>query len=88
MNETNKNLFNKKEYIESNLNKAFIDVKYLSYVINEINSKKSNSHNVISDRYSISSTVYKRIWIYFNKIKYITDNGHFSLLIKKKFSSI
>ena len=67
---TNQNLCLSEE--EKILWDAYIDVKYMSYLISEKNNKK----NIIvkSDRFLVSSTLYKRIG-FFSYIKYYIDNG-------------
>ena len=56
---------------------SFLDIKYLSYSLDSYKSENQESLIVISDRFLVSSTVYKRIWLYFTKIKYLSDNGLF-----------
>ena len=74
-NDTNNNLCLTNELIDSSLSMSFLDIKYLSYSLDSYKSKNQESLIVISDRFIASSTVYKRIWLYFTKIKYLTDNG-------------
>ena len=75
----------KNEDMDYLLSATFLDIKYMSYSVNSIKSKNTNTISVISDRYIVSNTVYKRIWLYFNKIKYITDNGFFFPSYKKEY---
>ncbi len=43
-----------------------------------IKSYKKNVRELIkSERFMLSLSVYKRIWMYLNNIQYITDNGYF-----------
>lgn len=37
--------------------------------------KQPNITVIKSERYTVSSTVYKRLWVYFDNIKYTTDEG-------------
>jgi len=76
-NNTNNNLCLNNEFIDSYLSSAFLDIKYLSYSLDSYKSKNQENLIVISDRFQVSSTVYKRIWLYFTKIKYLIDNGLF-----------
>ena len=63
--------------INNILSDAYLDLKYMSYTINSTKSRNINNLIVISDRYIVSSTIYKRLWLHFNQIKYSIDNGLF-----------
>ena len=78
---TNDNLCLSDEDSEKILSDAYLDVKYISYLIPE----KSNKKNVIvkSDRFLVSATIYKRIWFFFSYIKYYIDTGYFFTSYKK-----
>ena len=76
-NDSNNNLCLNNEIIDSLLSISFLDIKYLSYSLDSYKSENQESLIVISDRFLVSSTVYKRIWLYFTKIKYLSDNGLF-----------
>ena len=45
----------------------------------EINSESKEVKKLIlkNDRFMISLTIYKRIWIYYSSVKYFTDTGFF-----------
>ena len=75
--EDSNNICLKNDEMDTILSSTFLDIKYISYNINSFKSKSTNGITVVSDRYIVSNTVYKRIWLYFNKIKYITDKGYF-----------
>lgn len=55
---------------------AYLDFRTVNHDINNSNSK-AKVESIYSDRHMISNTVYKRIWFYFNEIKYLTDDGLF-----------
>ena len=73
----NNNTCYQEETIEKFLSHSYLDVKFLSYSIDSLNLSKTTDLFVYSDRYSISGTIYKKIWFFFNKVEYITDNGLF-----------
>lgn len=54
----------------------YLDFRTVGY---SINPKKHDPKiaKVHSDRHMLSSTVYKRIWVYFDQITYVTDSGFF-----------
>ena len=61
--------------IEKKLSDIYLDIKYISY----LNPKYSNKEEIIikNDRFIVSSSIYKRIWLFFNYVKYKIDNGIF-----------
>ena len=61
--------------IEKLLSDCYLDIKYVTY----LDPKKSNYGEIIikSDRFLVSSTIYKRIWLYFNYVRYKIDHGIF-----------
>jgi len=61
--------------IEKKLSDIYLDIKYISY----LNPKYSNKGEIIikNDRFIVSSSIYKRIWLFFNYVKYKIDNGIF-----------
>ena len=79
---TNNNLCLTNEEINNYLSNAYLDLKFLSYSVNSFNHKNSKLPIIISERFIISSTIYKTISLLFNKIKFITDNG---LLFESKY---
>ncbi len=69
--EDNSNCYEKEE-IQSNV---YLDMRTMDY---SIKSYKKNVRELIkSERFMLSLSVYKRIWMYLNNIQYITDNGYF-----------
>ena len=69
------------EEIKNILSEAYLDLIFVDYSINNLNSKEPKKLIVRSERFLISSTIYKRIWLYFKQVKYINDNGY--ILTKK-----
>lgn len=64
-----------KDEIEKILGNTYLDLRTVDYSIDNFNSKEVRKINVKSERFMLSDTVYKRIWIYFNEIDYVTDDG-------------
>ncbi len=73
--ETDSNCYERDE-IYSILSNFYLDMRTIDY---DIKSYKKDVRDIIikSDRFMLSLTVYKRIWMYFNSIQYITDKGIF-----------
>ena len=72
---TNNNLCLSNEEMNKILSNAYLDLKFLSYSVNSFHQKNTKIPVIISQRFTISSTIYESISILFNKIKVITDNG-------------
>ena len=70
------------EKVNSMLSHSYLDMVYLDYSVDNLDKKEHKKLNVKSERFLVSSSIYKRIWLYFGEIKYITDNG--LILTKKK----
>ena len=73
------------EEINKTLSHVYLDLIFIDYSINHLNKKKPNKLLIKSERIMTSSTIYKRINLYFRQIKYITDNGIFFQKIKKDY---
>ena len=73
--ENDENCFSLSE-IENLLSDSYLDMRTINY---EIDSDSDDVKKPIlkSDRFMISLTIHKRIWIFFNSVKYITDIGYF-----------
>jgi hypothetical protein len=74
---TNNNLCLSNEKMNKILSNAYLDLKFLSYSVNSFHQKNTKIPVIISERFTISSTIYESISILFNKIQFITDNGLF-----------
>ncbi len=74
LNETMNNTCFNDDYIEKILSGLYLDVIYIGF---NMNSLKQNAvqTEIKSERFLVSNSVYKRIWIFINKIYYITDDG-------------
>ena len=82
---THNNLCLPKEKIDSILSNAYLDIKYLTYSFNYKTNDMKNLE-IQSDRYFISTKIYKTIWLYFNLINFIDDKGYiFSNYKKEQF---
>ena len=67
--------------IENTLSNVYMDMRTINYEINS-NLIDVREITIRSERFMISLSVFKRIWMFLNNIKYITDNGFF---LKKKY---
>ena len=65
----------KNETIMQLLSNTYLEMRTVDYSINSLNTNKLLKTNIRVDRYMISLTVYKRIWVYLNWVQYITDQG-------------
>ena len=82
---THNNLCLPKEKIDSILSNAYLDIKFLTYSFNYKTNDMKNLE-IQSDRYFISTKIYKTIWLYFNLINFIDDKGYiFSNYKKEQF---
>jgi hypothetical protein len=64
------------EDIKNKIYSPFLDVIFIDYTINNLNKKNVREISIRKERYELSLLLYKRIWIYLENIKYITDNGY------------
>ena len=73
--ETDSNCYERDE-IYSILSNVYLDMRTIDY---DIKSYQKDVRDLIikSDRFMLSLSVYKRIWMFFNSIQYITDKGIF-----------
>ncbi len=73
-NKTTNNKCLPKEEIITILNDAYLDLRYVNYNV-ESNKKHVKSISIKGERVPISYSVYKRLWINFKTIEFISDNG-------------
>ena len=73
-NKTTNNKCLPKEEIITILNDAYLDLRYVNYNV-ESNKKNVKSISIKGERVPISYSVYKRLWINFKTIEFISDNG-------------
>ena len=73
--DNDKNCYSLSE-IENLLSDCYLDMRTINYEIDS-ESKEVKKSILKSDRFMISLTIHKRIWIFFNSVKYITDIGFF-----------
>ena len=72
----NNNICYSNDEILDIMQQPYLDVIFIDYSINSLNKHEVKELIVRKERYEISSTIYKRIWLYFDYIKYITDYGY------------
>ena len=58
------------------LSNVYLDMRTMDYAIKSY-KKNVRELTIKSERFMLSLSVYKRIWMYLNNIQYITDNGYF-----------
>ena len=63
-----------KEKIQLILSNVYLDMKTIDYAIKSY-KKDIKELTIKSERFMLSLSVYKRIWMYLNNIQYITNNG-------------
>ena len=72
------------EITEDLLSNAYLDLIYVDYSINNLNKTDVKKVSIQRERIGISSSVYKRVWIFFRNIKYYTDFGLFYSRIQEE----
>ena len=80
LNSTMNNTCFDENVINKKLSGTYLDVKFIGYKMYSL-KKKVSEIEVKSERFLVSNSVYKRIWMYIRKIRYITDTG---LIFSKK----
>ena len=56
------------------LSNVYLDMRTMDYAIKSY-KKNVRELTIKSERFMLSLSVYKRIWMYLNNIQYITNNG-------------
>ena len=74
LNETMNNTCFDSDYIEKILSGLYLDLIYITFKMNSLEENVVETE-IKSERFLISNSVYKRIWIFLRKINYITDDG-------------
>ena len=64
------------EKIENTLDYMYLDVIFIDYTIDSMKKENVKEIFIRKGRYELSSILFKRIWLYFENIKYIVDNGY------------
>ena len=64
------------EKIENTLDYMYLDVIFIDYTIDSMKKENVKEIFIRKGRYELSSILFKRIWLYFENIKYIIDNGY------------
>ena len=65
------------EEIKNKIKSPYFDVIFIDYSINALNQKQVKEITIRKERYELSLLLYKRIILYLENIKYITNNGYF-----------
>lgn len=66
---------------------VYLDFRTVEFGINSFR-KTARTELVLTERYMLSSSVYKRIWYYFSGVKYITDTGLFFSSTEEDYFSL
>ena len=74
-NKTDGNICESPEKINGYLTNTFIDFKTISYNVDSL-SKNPYKEILYSERFAISNSVFKRVWIYIKTVYYTTDIGY------------
>ncbi len=75
-NSTFNNQCNSLENISTILEESYLDVIYIDYILNSLSNSDVGIMTLRQERFMISSTMFKRIWLYLENVKYIIDNGY------------
>ena len=62
--------------MKTKLRSPYLDVIFIDYTMNSLSFKEVKELSIRKERYELSIKLYKRIWLYLENIKYITDNGY------------
>ena len=72
----NENFCYSMDTIKEKMRSPYLDVIFIDYTINSLNSKQVKKISIRKERYELSIKLYKRIWLYLENIKFIIDNGY------------
>ena len=64
------------EKIEDIIEYSFLDVIFIDFTTNSFKNNNENELFIRRERHELSSKLFKRIWLYFENIKYIVDYGY------------
>ena len=64
------------EQLEKTLSNTYLEMKTIDYSVNNFNKKSIQEMHIKNERFMISNTVYKRIWLYLNAVEFTTDYGY------------
>jgi hypothetical protein len=54
----------------------FLDVIFIDYTINSLKIKNVNEIFIRKERYELSTILFKRVWLFFENIKFIINKGY------------
>ena len=75
-NSTFNNQCNSLENISTILEESYLDVIYIDYSLDSLRKTDVGIMSLRQERFMISSTMFKRIWLYLENVKYIIDKGY------------
>jgi len=61
--------------IKTKLKYSFLDIIFIDYTIDALKQRNVKNIYIRKERFELSINLFKRIWLYFESIKYIIDNG-------------
>ena len=61
--------------IKTKLKYSFLDIIFIDYTIDALKQRNVKNIYIRKERFELSINLFKRIWLYFENIKYIIDNG-------------
>ena len=64
------------EEMKEKMMAPFLDVVFIDYTINSLDKNNIKQLIIRKERYELSTSVFKRIWLYFDNIKFIVDKGY------------
>ena len=76
-NSTKFNLCYPINYLKNLLQESYLDIIILDFSMDSLSQTKIGSINLQKERFMISSTMFKRIWLYLENVKFIIDDGYF-----------
>ena len=64
-----------KAYIENVLDFTYLDFRFVDFDVNNADNAEIKTASMRAESFVFSYTMYKRIWMYVNNVKYIKDTG-------------
>ena len=66
-----------KSYIEDVLDFTYLDFRFVDFDVNNADNAEIKTASIRAESFIFSYTMFKRIWMYVNNVKYIKDTGLF-----------
>ena len=73
--ENNNKCYSEDEILDK-VQQPYLDLVFIDYTLNSLKTKDVKELIVRKERYELSNSIYKRIWLYLDNIKYIIDRGY------------